>query len=296
MPRILDAHLHLYAPEVAADPVGWAATRGETWWSACVAPPGRRSLQGWATVDRLLRDMDRAGVELAVMLGWYWQHQSTCDEQNAWFADWCHRHPDRLRAFAAVQPAAGPAAVEATRRALDAGLCGIGELFAQAQGFGYRDETFAALVALAEERHVPFNLHVTDPVFAGAAGTPATPLAEFVELAAAHPGATFILAHWGGGLPLYELNHRVHTRLGNVFYDTSASALLYEPRIFRHMVDLIGAERIVFGTDYPLLTHPRETREPGLELSVRDALGAGVDPAALDAILGGNLRRLLRLP
>lgn len=296
MPPIIDAHVHLYAPEAFADPVAWGTARKEIWWTRCVAPPTGKSLQGWATVDQLLRAMDAAGVDRAVLLGWYWEHQETCDLQNAWFAEWIHLHPDRLSAFAAVQPAAGRAALEGARRALDAGFVGLGEIKAPVQRFSYRDECWAQLVSLATERQAPINLHVTDPVATPPnAPTQPTPLEEFVGLARAFPETRFILAHFGGGLPFYELNPRIRQALRNVLYDTAAAPLLYRPEATRRVVELVGAERVLFGTDFPLLTHPRETRVPELAKSLRDLRASGLTGDELQAILGGNTAKLLSI-
>jgi predicted TIM-barrel fold metal-dependent hydrolase len=292
--RILDSHIHLYPPEVFADPVAWGTAQGEPWWTCCVAPPHQPTLQGWADVGTLLRAMDRAGVEQGVMLGWYWERQETCELQNGWFIDWVRQHPDRLRGFATVQPNSGQRGLDNVRAALDAGLCGIGELLPQAQGFRFTDEAWARLVALAVERRVPINLHVTDPVAVGAgAGVKATPLEDYVRLTRDFPAATFILAHWGGGLPFYELNPRIRAAFRNVYYDTAASPLLYDPGVFRRVVDLIGAERILFGTDYPLLCFPRQTREPEFGRHLAEVAAAGLTEAERAAILGGNLLRLL---
>src|SRR5579863_4456960 len=137
--RVIDAHVHLYPAEVAAEPAAWARAQGEPGWAACVAPAGRRSIQGWADPEAALADMDEAGIDACLMLGWYWERQETCELQNGWHAAWIRRHPGRLAAFAAVQPAAGQRAVEALERALDDGLCGVGELLPQAQGFGLED-------------------------------------------------------------------------------------------------------------------------------------------------------------
>jgi hypothetical protein len=296
MPRIIDSHVHLYAPEAFADPVAWGTARGEAWWTRCVAPEKGRTLQGWATVDQLLRDMDAAGVDHAVLLGWYWEKLETCELQNTWFAAWIREHPDRLSAFAAVQPAAGDLALDTVRRALDKGLIGIGELKAPVQGFSYQDETWCKIVELAIEAQVPLNLHVTDPV-ATPPNAPArpTPLEEFLALARDFPEARFILAHFGGGLPFYELNPAVQKALCNVLYDTAAAPLLYRPEITRRVVDLVGAKRVLFGTDYPLLTHPRETREPEFAKSLRDLRAAGLTIEELDAVLGENAAEVLRL-
>ena len=294
--RILDCHIHAYPTEVSADPAAWCEANREPWFRDCVAPEGKRSIQGWADVDQLLQDMDQANVEQVVMLGWYWERQETCERQNRWFVDWHRQHPDRIQAFATVQPTSGQRGLDDVRRSLDGGLRGIGELLPQVQGFTFRDACFARLVALALEAEVPFNLHVTDPVLPAGPGVMPTPLSDYVQLANDFPDATFILAHWGGGLPFHELMPRLRQRMANIYYDTSASPLLYDRAIFRRVIDLVGADRILFGSDYPLMLYPRESREPGFARFIADIHDAGLTEDELGRILGGNMRRLLRLP
>jgi predicted TIM-barrel fold metal-dependent hydrolase len=296
MLRVWDCHVHAYPPEVHVDAAAWAERHGEWWWSSCVAPAGRTSLQGWADDARLVSDMDKAGIERCVLLGWYWENQETCEEQNRWYVDWVRKHPDRLVGFAAANPKAGQRTLDDVNRSLDEGLRGIGELLPQAQGYTFRDEGWEKLVELSVSRKVPINLHVSDPALAGAASSKPTPLEDFVGLGRDNPEATFILAHWGGGLPFHELSPKVAGALRNVYYDAAASPLLYDKSVFRRTADLIGADRILFGTDYPLLTHPRKTRDPSFELSLADARNSGLTEAELDKILGGNVRRLLKLP
>ena len=295
MPRIIDAHIHAYPREVSADPAAWCSEHHEPWFQACVAPPNRPSIQGWADIDQLLRDMDAADIEQVVFLGWYWENQSTCELQNRWFRAWRSAHPDRIQAFAAVNPRAGQAARDNVQRCLDVGFCGIGELLPQVQGFSLADDNFAQLVALATTAQVPLNLHVTDPLLPPGPSSIATPLSDYVSMAEQFPAATFILAHWGGGLPFFELNARVKKCLRNVYYDTAASPLIYDPKIFRHVIDLIGPDRILYGSDYPLCLHPRESKTPNFSRFLTDIHAAGLSPTELDAILGDNLRRLLRL-
>ena len=109
----IDAHVHIYPPEVAENPAAWGAARGEPAWTECVAPRVRRSIQGWADPETAIADMDEAGVAACVMLGWYWERQETCDLQNGWHAHWIRRHPGRLLGFATVQPSAGQRAIDA---------------------------------------------------------------------------------------------------------------------------------------------------------------------------------------
>lgn len=295
MTRILDSHIHAYPGEVASNPRQWGHAHGEAWWVETVAPAGRHSIQGWANVDQLLRDMDAAGVEQVLMLGWYWERLETCRLQNDWFVAWHRAHPDRIQAFATTQPAAGPAAVDEARRALDLGLRGIGELLPGVQGFSPTGESFHALATLAAEASVPINLHVTDPALNGRPGMVNTPLEDYVAMAAANPDTTFILAHWGGGLPFHELTPRVRRALRNVYYDTAASPLIYDPAVFARVVDLIGPDRILYGSDYPLLLYPKTGSQPGFDRFIAEIRSAGLSPAAFDAIMGGNLLRLLNL-
>src|SRR5579883_1361978 len=97
---VIDAHVHLYPPEVNAAPGAWAAARGEGAWAALATRVRRtgRPVQGFPGVDELLRQMDRAGVDRAVLLGWYWRRADTCAVQNRFFAETIREHPDRLAA------------------------------------------------------------------------------------------------------------------------------------------------------------------------------------------------------
>src|SRR5258708_5237237 len=105
---IIDAHVHLYPAEVKRDPAGWAAAHGEAHWALLCTRRRKdgRPVQTLPTVDQLLTAMDAAGVERAVLLGWYWENPSTCAWQNRFYAECVRAHPDRLSAFATLHPAA----------------------------------------------------------------------------------------------------------------------------------------------------------------------------------------------
>jgi predicted TIM-barrel fold metal-dependent hydrolase len=288
---VIDAHVHAYPAEVAAGPAAWGAGHGEPGWTRVVAPEGRRSVQGWADPDRLVADMDEARVDACVMLGWYWERQETCDLQNGWYLEWMGRHPKRLIGFATVQPAQGARAVDALERALDSGLCGVGELLPQAQGYALGDRWFRRVMEIAVDRRIPITLHATDPG-AGAAAGPATPPEGFIRLAKDYPGAAIILAHWGGGLA-FRGAPGGEPLPSNLYFDTAASPLLYGSGVFRQAVGRVGAGNILYGSDYPLILHPRATREPGFGRFLGEIDGAGLDPSEREQVLGSNMRRLL---
>jgi predicted TIM-barrel fold metal-dependent hydrolase len=288
---IIDAHIHAYPADVAADPAGWGRARAEGAWVDCVAPEGGKSIQGWAGPDAVIADMDAAGVEACVMLGWYWEQQDTCELQNAWHLEWVRRHPGRLLGFAAVQPGAGRRSVDALERALDSGLCGVGELLPQVQGYTLEDPLFRRVVEVAAGRRVPINLHATDPGKGPAAG-PRTPLGAYVRLAREYPEATFILAHWGGGLA-FRGSGDGEELPANLYFDTAASPLLYDPGVFRRAVDRVGAARILYGSDYPLMLYPRASRDTGFGRFLAEIAAAGLTEDERAQILGSNIRRLM---
>lgn len=293
---VIDAHTHLYPPELAADPAGWAQRAGEPHWSALVSPPGRRSLQGWPDVDTMLAQMDRAGVERAVLLGWYWERPENSALHNAFYAKLLREQPDRFLAFASTVPG-HPEALDELRRALDSGFHGIGELLPQIVGESLRGPGMEAVLAVAAEYKVPVNLHVTEPVGRDHPGRVETPLQDFLDTAQAFPQVRFLLAHWGGGLPFYAANPAVREVLaqGNVFFDCAASPLLYGPEVYALVTRAVGAERILFGTDYPLRVYPRRQTEPSIHEPLEELRTSGLSPEDERKVCYDNTRALFGL-
>jgi hypothetical protein len=290
---IIDAHVHLYSPELNRDPAAWAAAHAEPHWAALCTRVRKngRPVQAFPSVDGLLRAMDAAGVARAVLLGWYWENPATCAGQNRFYAACVRAHPDRLSAFATVHPSAGKDALAELRRAHGEGLVGLGELSSHSQHVAMDDAHWLEVLALAGELGLPVNLHVTDPIPTAGnyPGRVETPLEDFITLARLFPKVNFILAHWGGCLW-----RTVAALPANVFLDTAASPLLYAPEVFAEGVRACGADRVLWGTDYPLDLYPRE---PGRETvaGFLEQARAALPPAARDAVLGGNAARLLGL-
>jgi uncharacterized protein len=249
---MIDHHVHLYPPEVAADPAGWGAARGEGHWVALCARRRKsgKPVQGFPTVDQLLRDLDGAGIERAVLLGWYWEKWETCQWQNQFYAECRRRHPDRIHFFATVNASAGVEGVaEECERLEQTGCSGLGELSPHTQAPG---GDWGAIWELAAARGWPVNLHVTDPLGRPYPGRVETPLEDFLQWAQAHPRTRFILAHWGGGLAAEARA----LALPNLSFDTAASPLTTSAESRREMLAKAGPERVLFGSDYPLDLYP----------------------------------------
>ncbi|MEO6992194.1 MAG: amidohydrolase family protein [Lacunisphaera sp.] len=291
--RVIDAHVHLYPPDVGREPAAWAAATGENHWATLCTRRRKsgRLVQGFPTVGRLLHDMDAAGVEKAILLGWYWENQASCVWQNSFYAECISAHPDRLAAFVAVHPAAGDAALSEVRRAVDAGFIGVGELSPHSQQVKLDDPAWIKLVELAAELKLPVNLHVTDPASAAYPGRVETPLADFVRLAREFPQTKFILAHWGGGLAFDSENRP----LRNVYYDTAASPLLYDADVWTKGMRAAAEERVIFGSDYPLIVYPQTETAPGFAGLLKEITSTGLTEPETIALLAGNAAQLLAI-
>lgn len=285
---VIDSHVHLYPPDVNRDPAGWAAAYDEPLWAQLCTRRRKngRGVQAFPGVDELLRAMDAADVERAVLLGWYWEKHTSCAAQNRFYGECARAHPDRLTAFATINPRADRAVVrEELEQARGDGLIGLGELSPHTQGYAVDDAGFRAVLELAESWAWPVNLHVTDPDSRPYPGRVATPLEDFLGLARTYPRVTFVLAHWGGLLPLRD---KAAVELKNLHYDTAASPLLYGTDVWRRFLATVPAERVHFGSDYPLNVYPAIDAEPNMTRLVAEAHRSGLDAAQLKALMRGN--------
>ncbi len=104
------------------------------------------------------------------------------------------------------------------------------------------------------------------------------------SLITAFPELKIVCAHWGGGLPFYALMPEVKEALKNVYFDSAASSFLYKSDVYKRVVELVGENKIFFGSDYPLIPQRRFLKEiRGLELQENTK----------QKILADNARRLL---
>ncbi len=240
-----------------------------------------------ATAETLLADMDRAGVTHAVVMGMGWRTLDLAREVNDYLAESVSRRPDRLTGFCAVNPAWGPAAASEIRRCANAGLRGLGELHPDTQGFDVTDPAvMGPIMDALRELGWPVVMHASEPVghqYPGKGRTTPDKLYRFIEN---FPDNVIVCAHWGGGLPFYGLMPEAPQVLANVYFDSAASPFLYRPEVFDRVADLAGADKILFGTDYPLISHRRLMRQVyESKLSHDDR----------QAVLGGNAGRVFGL-
>ena len=240
-----------------------------------------------ASAETLLADMDRDGVDRSVVMGMGWTDFQLAQEANEYIIESAAKYPGRLTGFCSVSPNWGSEAAGEVERCAAAGLKGIGELHPDTQEFDIADRAaMAPLMGLADRLGLPVLIHASEPVghqYPGKGHTTPDKLYRFIEN---FPSNIIICAHWGGGLPFYALMPEVQQVLENVYFDTAASPFLYRPDVFASVAGLVGAEKILFATDYPLI---RARRLLG---QVEEA---GLAPLDQESILSGNAARLLGL-
>jgi len=288
---IVDSHIHLYPEDVFRDPKSWAERRGEPYWLSCVASEKGKSLQGWKTVDELLRDMDTAGVEHVLILAWYWENHDSCIDNFNWQTKWIRTHPDRISALAPFNAKAGSKAIELLKSAFDSGFKGIGELNPPAQGYQYHDSTLAEAIELTGKNGGVVSFHVTDPNTHPYPGKIDTPYSDLLRLAKNHSQTDFIFSHLGGCEPL-----RTTTPVpSNVYFDTAACPLLYKTPVYREFCDTISSDKILFGTDYPLRVFPKDKDAPNFTAPLEELKQGNLTPAEIERISGRNAQQLFKL-
>lgn len=276
---IVDVHTHIFPPELVHARERYLVR--DAWFGRLYASAKARM----ATAEELIDAMDASGVDVAVTFGFGWADPGLCRLANDYVAEAVRAHPGRLVGFAVVNPAAPGAEAEIARCAT-VGLRGVGELMPDGQGYTLADlELLAPVMDAARALGWPVLTHTTEPVGHDYPGKGRASLAAAVQLAGRFPETSLVLAHWGGGLPFYELMPEVRRTLARVYYDTAASPYLYDDAVFPLGASLAG-DRVLFGSDYPLLGQRR------LLDRVR---ASGLTGEALSGVLGKNAACLLGL-
>ena len=276
---IIDFHTHILPPRIREDREDYL--RRDPCFSLLYANPETRL----ATAEELIASMDEEGIDCSIALNIGWTSHELCLETNDYIMEALSRYPDRLVGFCAIQPRAGEMAIAEIERCARGGMRGIGEMRPDIQGFDLGDEEIMRPVIEAAKRHrLIFLTHSSEPVgheYMGKGKITPDILYRFI---CRFPQLPIVCAHWGGGLPFYALMPEVKTALEDVFFDTAASPFLYQPEIFKHVAEIVGVKKILFGSDYPLMSQGRVIKQ------VR-SLDMGGE--AEDMILGGNAEGLL---
>ena len=233
----------------------------------------------------LIACMDEQGIDKSVIFGFPWNRLETARFQNDYIMEMVAAHPDRLIGFCCLNPLHPMAAVE-VERCIQGGLKGVGELAFYRSGI---DETvlsaLSPIMIQCADNRLPVLIHTNEPIGHIYPGKAPMTLFEIYRMVRRFPDNIIVLAHWGGGLPFYHLlKKEVKDALKNVYVDTAASPFLYDQAIYPVAVAAFGYEKILLGSDFPLLKPLRY---------MDDMKRAGLPDAQLRAIGGENAATML---
>jgi uncharacterized protein len=288
-----DSHIHFFSP-------GFFATLAQ---QKGVAPAAAIASLGWddpvspaALADRWVAEFDRHGVTRAALMA-----SLPGDARSV--AQALGRHPDRFVGYFMLDPTQDGALSYATS-ALGAGLRTVC-LFPAMHHYALTDPRVEAVFKLAASPTSP-----TSPIFVhcgelsvgvrGKLGLP-SPFdmslgvpTHLIAVAQKHPAVPIIIPHFGAGRLDEAL--ALATACPNVYLDSSSSnswierAGLTLPGVFQRVLDTIGPERILFGTDSSFFPRGWNREVYERQKAALDVIGASAEAQA--KIFGGNFQRL----
>jgi predicted TIM-barrel fold metal-dependent hydrolase len=277
----IDFHTHVFPPSFRQDRSRYFS--GEPTFKALYDSPRARL----AGVSELLQNMDEAGIEKSVVFGFPWQDHDLAKQHNDYVLDAVYRYSDRLVGLCCFSPLMRDAGKE-TERCLKGGLAGVGELAVYGDGLTTDvSDLLEEVMAIAFGHGAIVLMHTNEPVGHQYPGKTPMTLGQIYGFVKRYSSNRIVLAHWGGGLPFYALMKReVKGALGNVWFDTAASPYLYDPGIYQVVGNIVGFEKILLGSDYPLL---------GPSSYFEEMEKAGLSGNEIDQVSGGNATLLLHL-
>ena len=282
---IIDFHTHIFPKEIRENREKYF--RSEPGFKLLYSRPGSK-LAGAA---ELVDSMDSQGVDRSVIFGFPWKNSDTFKKHNDYIIKSLKRYPGRLTGFCCIDIFSRQAVPE-VMRCLESGLSGVGELALYESGYesGIDEEFINSLEPVMEvclDKNHPVLIHTNEPIGHQYPGKTSNTLGQIYKLVQKYKKNKIILAHWGGGIFFYNLlKKEVKENFKNVFFDTAASPFLYDAKIYRVAINILGQGRIIFGSDFPLLKPDRYFKE---------IKQAGLTKNEIESICGKNAANLLNV-
>ncbi len=272
----------------------------------------------YTLIEDQIKDMDRAGIDMAVLHLSVWQAWTTMRTSpyiNDGMAELVSRYPKRFIGLAHVPGDKKSGVKELERAITELGLKGVG-ITTHHWGKPLDHPDFWPLYEKIAELNVPVVVHpaptpVGDTLFRDYKLTRS--LGRAVDLMTAStrllysgllqrfPNLRFVVGHLGGAL--FALNNRVHPRhdfsfdrrqevvdrfdegLSQIFVDTAPP--FWGCAEIRFATETLGAGQVLFGSDYPVNVRGQDN------LSCARAIVEGLSDEAVKAkVLGDNAARL----
>ncbi len=278
---IVDVHTHIFPPDICKQRERYC--QRDAWFKELYSNERARLV----SAEDLIAEMDVSGVDVSVTFSFGWKDASLIEETNSYVIDAIRRYPTRLRGMAVSLPRIGQRAVYELERCAQAGMVGLGELMPHGQDYRLSDiALLTPLIEVVRRYNLVVLSHCSEPIGHLYPGKGDVSVQDIVVFLTAFPDIRFIAAHWGGGLPFYALMPEIQRITANVWYDTAATIYLYQDKIFPIVEKLVGADRILFASDYGLLSQKR---------IISHIRQSGLSEEQTAKVLGGNAQQLFML-
>ena len=222
-------------------------------------------------VDRMVAAMDAVGVDRSCVFGiFHLDGRRGNDRAAAIIA----ARPERFIGFAYVSPLATDTMLDELTRAIDRLGFRALKLYAPYTPYKISDREWDPIYAFADARGLAVLHHTDERCSPG----------HLAAAARRFPNARFVAAHSGNTPPARKLAIAAARELPNYYLETAST--YRTPGVTEELVAGAGAERVVFGSDTPLMD-PRP--------QIGKIITADISDAAKRLILGENARRLLDL-
>jgi predicted TIM-barrel fold metal-dependent hydrolase len=212
------------------------------------------------SAEELIASMDEHGVDVSVACGFPWESEEQIQRENDYILECGALHPKRIIPFITL-PQAPDQALAELARGIQSGAGGVGEMAPGTYGDELWDLKSISLVGEAiREAGIPLLIHCNEPLGHTYPGKGSIRLRDLEALIGALKGVRLILAHLGGGFLFFETMPEIAALCQDVVYDTAAVPYLYHAHIYRTAITILGADRLLFGSDFPLLPPKRYLR------------------------------------
>ncbi len=252
----IDVHTHIFPPEIVSERERFFG--GEPAFQLLYGDPKARMV----TAEGLIENMDNEGIDVSVVFGFPWFSDDLCKRHNDYVLDSCARFKGRLVPLVCVFPLSKGACDEVAR-CMDEGAYGAGELAIYGNcAVPDAVRSYELIVRVIENYKGVLLIHANEPVGHKYPGKAPQGLDFYYNIAKLSNKVPIIFAHWGGGLFFYyTLKKEVKDVFKNIYFDTAASPFLYDAEIYSIACKIIGQEKILFGSDYPLIKPSRYFHE-----------------------------------
>lgn len=213
---------------------------------------------GMPSIEDTLKDMDDAGVDISVICAIDAETIHKYKVSNDLVSETVKKHPDRLIGFASADPNKGEGAVREFERGIkELGLSGL-KILPHMVNLDINDEKIYPLYDKAQSLGVPVLLHTGTQFHAGTKIKYCRPL--FVDdVAVDFPALKIVIAHFG--YPWWEEALAVVRRNQFVYFNVAGWAPIHIPKGVIHAANTYLRGKVLFGSDYPLLSRVRIIKE-----------------------------------